>query len=395
MGIYTKRKKSGAPAKFALADRCFVTHCTEYKHRPAHIVPTTTHGFSHPGLISFKPTFDIDISISADNASFSGDATVHFRSGTDPSVNKGFIRETYPFGAGGERGGLKSYQVDKSFDGHLNVRHGEVQLSITPRFNMEIDVDESVTGSLSKRNGSDLVRRDSLIDSFGHTIQYVAGFSGMNRLTWDEKGMIQEVDALVESLISRGDSHIADWESSETIGAAIGSQPGAVRLHQQGSSESRKAPGFARKVTPYTIFKADVLTCTKDEDGTPLCVPHDFCKDGSLVCNEQSVASRPKAETSRRRSLHMHQHQQHSGHHKVRLKASPLSNDIAHQEAVEDRSNVLQARDPLDAGDSGSQRGPYKSFCYNPCSECEQRCTLIMTALLFFFLSVRTVRYIY
>jgi hypothetical protein len=28
MGIYTKRKKPGAPAKFVLADRCFVTHCT-------------------------------------------------------------------------------------------------------------------------------------------------------------------------------------------------------------------------------------------------------------------------------------------------------------------------------------------------------------------------------
>lgn len=45
---------------------------TEYKHSRAFIVPRTLHGFSHPGLISFKPTFDLDIGISAKNASFAG-----------------------------------------------------------------------------------------------------------------------------------------------------------------------------------------------------------------------------------------------------------------------------------------------------------------------------------
>jgi hypothetical protein len=45
---------------------------TEYKRRPAHSMPTTSLGFSHPGIVSFQPTFNIDMAISADNASFSG-----------------------------------------------------------------------------------------------------------------------------------------------------------------------------------------------------------------------------------------------------------------------------------------------------------------------------------
>jgi hypothetical protein len=45
---------------------------TEYKHKFAHVVPSTSYGFSHPSIISFKPTFDLDIGISAKNASFAG-----------------------------------------------------------------------------------------------------------------------------------------------------------------------------------------------------------------------------------------------------------------------------------------------------------------------------------
>lgn len=45
---------------------------TEFKRRPAHKTPTTTQGFSHPGIVSFTLAFNIDIALSADNASFSG-----------------------------------------------------------------------------------------------------------------------------------------------------------------------------------------------------------------------------------------------------------------------------------------------------------------------------------
>lgn len=45
---------------------------TEYKRRPAYSMPTTSLGFSHPGIVSFQPALNIDMAISADNASFLG-----------------------------------------------------------------------------------------------------------------------------------------------------------------------------------------------------------------------------------------------------------------------------------------------------------------------------------
>lgn len=45
---------------------------TEYKTHSAHIVPNSDIVFSHPGIVSFKPSFDIDVGISANNVSFSG-----------------------------------------------------------------------------------------------------------------------------------------------------------------------------------------------------------------------------------------------------------------------------------------------------------------------------------
>jgi hypothetical protein len=44
----------------------------EYKRRLAYSMLTTILGFSYPGIVSFQPAFNIDIAISADDASFLG-----------------------------------------------------------------------------------------------------------------------------------------------------------------------------------------------------------------------------------------------------------------------------------------------------------------------------------
>lgn len=207
--------------------------------------------------------------------------------------------------------------MSDAFNGHLNVRHGQVKLSIIPNFNMQIDIDHSLTGSLSKVSGSDLLRRDDPIGSISHSLSYDATFSGLNRILLHQQGLDLQIDSLVNSFTSTGDSQISAWKGSETIGKAIGGQPGAVQLHRQSSSESGKAPGFRNRKMPYTIFKADVLTCTEDEDGTPLCGPVNFCKDGSLNCDEPSGPDRGRADASQRRSVHLHLHKQQSVHRQI------------------------------------------------------------------------------
>lgn len=43
---------------------------TDYKVKPAHLQPQQEHLFVHPGIVSFRPSFDINIGIEASNASF-------------------------------------------------------------------------------------------------------------------------------------------------------------------------------------------------------------------------------------------------------------------------------------------------------------------------------------
>lgn len=43
---------------------------SEYKVKPAHLQPQQEHAFMHPGIVSFRPTFDINIGLEASNASF-------------------------------------------------------------------------------------------------------------------------------------------------------------------------------------------------------------------------------------------------------------------------------------------------------------------------------------
>jgi hypothetical protein len=239
------------------------------------------------------------------------------------------------------------------------VRHGEVQLSVIPEFNLGLDVDHSLTSSLSKRDGSDLLRRDDIIGGFDHSIKYDASFSGLNRLVWNSGGVDLQVDSLFKSFVSSGENRIAAWRNDETAGEVFGDQPGAVRLHRQGSSESGKAPRFRNRITPAIIFRTDVLTCTEDENGRPICSRVSFCEDGSLVCDEETAVSRPKRTSSSvRRSTHPHQHHQRSGHVRRGLLHDEHAHSSAHDMATKD---ILEKREPT--GASGSVRPAYKAEC--------------------------------
>lgn len=156
------------------------------------------------------------------------------------------------------------------------MRHGEVQLSLIPEFTLGLDIDHSLTSSLSKRDGSDLLRRNDAIGNFGHSIKYEATFSGLNRLVWNSQGLDLQVDSFYKSFVSSGESQIAAWKNDETASEVFDDQPGAVRLHRKGFSESGKAPRYGNRITPAMLFKSDTLTCTEDEDGIPLCQRVDF-----------------------------------------------------------------------------------------------------------------------
>lgn len=81
----------------------------------------------------------------------SSDFTAHLRIQTDSSVNRGYARVSFPYGAGGTRGAVKAYTVDKSFTGHMYTEQGEIELTLNPNFAMDIAFNQQASTSLSKR----------------------------------------------------------------------------------------------------------------------------------------------------------------------------------------------------------------------------------------------------
>ncbi|KAF2723824.1 glycoside hydrolase family 18 protein [Polychaeton citri CBS 116435] len=297
---------------------------TAYEVKGAHISPKTVASFSHPGIVSFRPSFDIDIGIRANNISFSGDFKTHFRSSTDSGINGGYVRQTFPFSAGGTRGAVKSYSVDKSFEGNMRTDDGELRLSMIPNFDMEITLDHSLSG-LSERSADDIdekdttqiEKRDSVIGASAHSFAYIANFNAPIDILQNIGGIELQVESMLNSLTSVGDSSLGQWKGDETSGRAIGSQPGSVRLHKQAPNENGNAPAFHNKITPYTLFKASILSCPgKNKDGSPSCTA-DICADGVLDCTEDGdVASNKRGDgaPNRRRSAHLHRHRRHVLH---------------------------------------------------------------------------------
>ncbi|RMJ21663.1 Glyco_18 protein [Aspergillus sp. HF37] len=190
---------------------------TEYKTNPAHIVPNSDVIFSHPGIVNFKPSFDIQIGIKAKEASFSGDFTAHMRAGTDPALNSGWIRQTFPTSAGGTRGGVKAYSVSDSFEGHMKTDDGEVELSLIPAFKMNIAIGDQAVG-ITKRQNGDVQARQSVDSLLG----YVFNIYSPSKLAWNAGGVNLMTDSSYYSLVNFGDDSIESWDSEETSGHRIG-----------------------------------------------------------------------------------------------------------------------------------------------------------------------------
>lgn len=201
------------------------------------------------------------------------------------------------------------------FKGHLRTYRGNVELSIIPEFSMEITLDKSMS-ALSKRANSDVSRRDFPIGNPNHLMSYVFGISGSNTLSWHNRGMQLSVDSLNSRLINYGDSSLSAWASDESYGFPIGEQPGRITIHEQTQNEEDTAPGYERHVTPWTMFKSDVLVCPADKDSElPTCFTN-ICDTGLLDCPVHGITkTRPSgSSTTRKRSTHLHKHRRDSVH---------------------------------------------------------------------------------
>jgi hypothetical protein len=214
------------------------------------------------------------------------DFTAHLRTQTDPSVNGGYARVSFPYGAGGTRGAVKAYTVDKSFTGHMYTEQGEIELTLNPKFAMDITFNQESTLSNSKRGTTDLQARSS--DSL---VAYNLNFWAPSKLLWNPKTVDLEIDSLFRSLQNVGQGRIKQWAALETPGERIGKQPGAITLHTQRKDESKAIPDYDYVPYPYVLFPKDIVSCPlKAKTGSPSCNA-DLCADNIIDCSSEPASS--------------------------------------------------------------------------------------------------------
>ncbi|PKY09339.1 hypothetical protein P168DRAFT_324321 [Aspergillus campestris IBT 28561] len=251
---------------------------TEYKTRPAHITPNSDIVFSHPGIVSFKPTFDIQIGIKGDNSSFAGAFNTHFRTQTDPSVNHGWMRLTFPNSAGGTRGSLKGSHITNNFQGHMHTDNGNVEVTLNPKFEMGIELNQESSTAIAQRERGDIQARGSSNPLVG----YLLNVYSPNKVIWGQSGVDLHLDSLYYSLTNFGDGTIEPWNSMVKPGVAVGKQPGGVHLHDQDENIGG-IPVYRDRLRPWTMFKSDILSCPRNEDDDePLCKAVDLCETGLI-----------------------------------------------------------------------------------------------------------------
>lgn len=205
---------------------------------------------------------------------------------------------TFPHGAGGTKGAVKAYTVDKSFVGHMYTEQGEIELTLNPMFTMDIAFNQQTSTSLSKRQRNNLQSRGS-----ASLIDYRLNLYAPNKLAWNTRGVDLKIDSQFFSLLDVGNGKIKQWGSLETPGDRIGKQPGAITLHTQQKGESKSIPDYDYAPWPYVIFPNDIVSCPiKAGTGSPSCSA-DLCADGIIDCDDEPASDKRGALDHTRRHV--------------------------------------------------------------------------------------------
>ncbi|KAF5671745.1 hypothetical protein FHETE_3958 [Fusarium heterosporum] len=302
--------------------------------------------FSHPGIVSITPSFDVRVGLEGKDAHFSGDFEAKMHAGSDTKEmirqNTGFIRQTFPDVKGGNEGANHGWQETNDFVGHMQTDKGSVKLSLIPDFKLAMELEVGDSGE-KKRDIHDFGSGGGSISGYMRDL-----YLNMN-LMFDNTGVYMRQDPLRISFLGTGSTNITPWSSSETSGKNMGTEVIRVRLHKQTKGEKRKLPEeFDEAKNMVTEFGSGVLTCPVGKRGRPLCAAS-LCETDLLVCPPEDVtaAQRPSPETNDQAVAKRHENRSLS-------KPKSLNSEPSTQS--------LQQRDPVDY--QGGQRDYYMK-CYD------------------------------
>ncbi|KAF4988149.1 hypothetical protein FGRMN_9938 [Fusarium graminum] len=254
--------------------------------------------FSHPGIVSTTPSFDVRVGLEGKDAHFSGDfeAKMHARSDTKEMIrqNTGFIRQTFPDVKGGNEGANHGWQETNDFVGHMQTDKGSVKLSLIPDFKLAMELEVGDSGD-KKRDIKDLRSGGVSISGYMRDL-----YLNVN-LMFDNTGVHMRQDPLRVSFLGTGSTNITPWSSSETSGKNMGTEVIRVRLHKQTKGDERKLPEeFEEGKIMVTEFGSGVLTCSSAGKRRRRRCGASLCETDLLICppEDKSTGHKPRETAS-------------------------------------------------------------------------------------------------
>ncbi|KAF4332668.1 bacteriodes thetaiotaomicron symbiotic chitinase [Fusarium beomiforme] len=264
--------------------------------------------FIHPGLVNLVPNFDIFFSLKADDAEFTADFKTEFSVKSDPDINRGWIRRTFPSTAGKSSGA--ALLDGTHFQGELMTTKGSAEISVRPQFNIGLKVDGIGVNEFKRDDGSLEPRQG--IDGAKYDISLYSAVA----LVLNGKGLYQENRGLNYGLYATAGDAFENWDSEPTNGELMGKASKPVLVHK--ADESAEAPN-AGDSSERGLFGLKSLTCPKEDKKCPdLKCDIDLCATGDYHCREKSTNHRPPRPKSRgkdKRSIDSSvPHSRHSHH---------------------------------------------------------------------------------
>ncbi|KAK2764375.1 hypothetical protein FQN54_009069 [Arachnomyces sp. PD_36] len=216
--------------------------------------PLTLSEFSHAGLISLSPSFQVGVGLEASDVGIVGDFTANIRGGTD-----GYLWSYYPRSVGGVRGQTRGDAKSDIFDGDLKITNGALSVNFQPRFELGIRLDNTYAeeSESTKRDGID---EKTPIIWYGLGLGMLMGFKAdLNDIT------LPRFPGYAEVFSYGGEEDIFPDDDDEQV--IIGTSPGAIRI---GSPSDDPDPPSEPEHVGFPVFGGfDLLECSGELDDEP------------------------------------------------------------------------------------------------------------------------------
>lgn len=234
------------------------------------------------------------------------DFTTQFTVKSDPNINDGWIRRTFPSTVGESSGAAILEAKESNFEGSLTTTKGSAEILVRPQFNIGLQVDAIGANEFKRDDGRLEARQGILGAKYDISLYHAAA------LVANLNGLYQKDGGLNYGLYSTAGDAFENWGALETSGDQIGKPSKPVLVHKLDKNPT--TPNFGGS-SDRALFGSKSLTCPREGSKCPdLECNVDLCATGDYKCEEDSTASRPRPRSKPRVKRSIERSVQHDDH---------------------------------------------------------------------------------